>query len=165
MKIKKYQNPASPLEIPGGSITPSKVTATLPDPRSGKGNQLAYKFAERIKNKKITLKDVPRSYQNYVKGIVAPGGSLDVSRAIVENGVPIAAPIVGAAAAGALGYAMSGLGIGNQVGHIFKVLGNPASAKTTAGSIAATAADAQGVVSGVQGLTSSAEKIKSGNYT
>ena len=165
MKIKKYQNPASPLEIPGGSITQSKVTATLPDPRSGKGNQLAYKFAERIKNKEITLKDVPRSYQNYVQGIVSPGGSLDVSRAITENGVPIAAPIVGSAAAGALGYAMNGLGIGNQVGHMFKVLGNPASAKTTAGAIAATAADAQGVISGMQGLTSSAEKIKSGNYT
>lgn len=92
------------------TINPAIVSASLPDPRSGKGNQIAYNMAQRIRNGEMLLKDVPRSYQNYVEGIVAPGGSLDVSKAIVDNGVPIAAPIVGAAAAGPIASELSGVG-------------------------------------------------------
>ena len=51
------------------------------------------------------------------------------------------------------------------IGRVLTVLGNPASASTTAGAMAATAVDAAGVVASAQGLSNSANKIKSGDYT
>ena len=51
------------------------------------------------------------------------------------------------------------------IGRVLTVLGNPASASTTAGAMAATAADAAGVIASAQGLSNSANKIKSGDYT
>ena len=142
------------------TINPAIVSASLPDPRSGKGNQIAYNMAQRIRNGELLLKDVPRSYQNYVEGIVAPGGSLDVSKAIVENGVPIAAPIVGAAAAGPLLSTAS-----EVVPHALSVMANPATANTSIGSAAATLLDASGLVSSAYGLADSANKALDGEYS
>lgn len=91
--------------LDGGLLKPATVTASIPEPNTAAGTEYAYNLVRRIQNGDATLDTIPEKYRNYVEGIIAPGGSMDVSRAIAENGVPIAAPIVEAATMGALGSA------------------------------------------------------------
>lgn len=83
----------------------------------------------------------------------------------------LAAPVIAGSAISAIPYMSTGLDLlstskfGRGIAHGLNVLGNPAAAKTTAGSIGALGLDLSGLFAGLKGLSQDITNIRNGNYS
>jgi hypothetical protein len=88
--IKKYQQ-GSIIDDEiyyGGNIEPSIITTKFPDIKTKEGKRLASKLAIDLYNKKITEKQIPISYKNYIKGQIE--GAIPTSQGMDKAGRTVA---------------------------------------------------------------------------